>query len=108
MADRIFGTWAVVAGISLGFVFFRQYRGAFRYLYLPLYSAALMLLGIGRLQHAAVAPSWVIWALFIAGLIAMFRDSAMRYQETSERLKREREDRLRSFSDTAPDQHPPD
>jgi hypothetical protein len=102
MLQFLLGLWALVAGISLTFTFFRQYRGRTRYLYLLLFGLAAGLWGAGAVFARPLAPGWLILLLLTLGLISMLRDSARRYrerfEETIEERRRLRDDRI----------HPPD
>ncbi|HEY3413693.1 MAG TPA: hypothetical protein VGM51_11665 [Armatimonadota bacterium] len=101
--DKIIGTWAVAAGISLTFTFFKQYRAGLRYIYLLLIGIWIGLWGVQALRHAEIIPRWAMWALFGLGMITMLRDSARRYRETSAALRAERIARLKSSLSKPPD-----
>lgn len=93
--DRIIGTWAVAAGVSLLFTFFRTYGAQQRYLYLlglGLWAGAW---GINRLRSVPLFPGWLLWLLFLLGIAVMLADSIRRYRETAARLRQERRDRLK-------------
>lgn len=91
--DRIIGTWAAAAGISLLFTFARHYRARFRYVYLAFLGLWALLWGVQRMRTAPLAPHWLFWLLFALGIATMLADSVRRYRESSARLRRERRER---------------
>ena len=105
--DKIIGTWAVAAGISLAFTFFKQYRARPRYIYLVLIGVWIGLWGIQALRHSAVVPRWAMWVMFGLGMLTMLRDSARRYRETSDSLRAERIARLKAGLAKPPDDPSP-
>jgi hypothetical protein len=100
--EKITGLWMVAAGISLLFVFFRQYRGRGRYAYVFLLGCWAALWGMSRLRGEPLLPGWVLWLLFVLGIATMLLDSVARYRATVEELRRERTSRLHA-ADESPD-----
>lgn len=92
----------IAAGVSLLFVFFRQYRARARYVYVFFLGCWAGLWGLNRLRGEMLTPGWLLWLIFLLGIVAMLRDSVLRYRATSAELHAQRLERLR-----APDP-PPD
>lgn len=103
LLDKIIGTWAVAAGISLTVTFFKQYRARMRFVYLGLFGIWIGVWGIQTLRHADMVPRWAMWALFCLAMLTMVRDSVRRYRETSDALRAERIARLKEGLSKPPD-----
>jgi peptidoglycan/LPS O-acetylase OafA/YrhL len=106
LLNIILGTWAVVAGISLVFTFFKQYRGRARYLYLFFFGMWAGLWGVGALRHQEVATRGMMWLIVLVAVGLMLADSVRRYRETRRRLSEERVARLRGGLSKPPDDPP--
>jgi hypothetical protein len=90
------GMWMAAAGISLLYVFFRQYRARARYVYVFLLGCWAGLWGINRLRGETVTPGWLLWLLFLLGIAAMLRDSISRYRAASAEQHAERLARIQA------------
>lgn len=86
----------IAAGVSLLFVFFRQYQARARFAYVFLLGCWAGLWGLNRLRGEMLTPGWLLWLLFLLGVFSMLRDSILRYRATSQELRARRMDRLRA------------
>jgi len=93
---KFIGMWMVAAGVSLLYVFFRQYGARARYAYVFLLGCWAGLWGVNRLRGDTLTPGWLLWVIFLLGVAAMLRDSVARYRATTEELRAQRLERLRA------------
>lgn len=92
--DKILATWAIAAGVSLLYSYFRVYRGRARYLYLFSFGAWAVFWGANHFSALPLLPPFTLPAMFVLSIALMLADSLRRYRETNAQLRQENQDRL--------------